>query len=121
MCLQLRSKVWVELEGKKVFGDGPWELLHLVDEKGSLRQAAQEMKMSYHQAWQIINMIETNPGLLLLRRKAGGPGGGGSALTEEGKLLVKEYHQFRYEANSKLEELFLLYVRSLREMTPGNQ
>ncbi len=111
MSYRLCSKVWIEIEGKKVFGDGPFDLLELVDRKGSIRQAAQEVEMSYHQAWEIINMVERNLGLTLIKRQTGGQAGGGSTLTENGKTLVCQYKSFREEANEKLEQLFQKHIK----------
>lgn len=106
MALSLNCKIWVENNGKKVFGDGPCEILQRVKHAGSLRMAAAEMNMSYSQAWKLIDDLESKLGFTLLYKKAGGHSGGGSVLTEEGEELVWRYVQFRLEALESLKVLF---------------
>ena len=105
MAYRLRSKIWLEDQGK-VFGDGPCDLLQLVDQLGSLRKAAAEMKMSYHQAWELIKMLENNLGFPLIERRVGGRHGGGSILTGKGKSLMLRYSDFRKKANQNLQRLY---------------
>lgn len=106
MSLQLKSKIWFEKENRKVFGDGPWDILKRIERTGSIRQAAAEINMSYSQAWRLIKMIEQNLGFPILRKKTGGAGGGHSTLTEEASALIAAYDAFRHEANRSLERLF---------------
>jgi molybdate transport system regulatory protein len=106
--LKLRSKIWLEGDGK-VFGDGPCDLLQRVERLGSLRQAAAEMKMSYAQAWELVKMLEDNLGTPLLEKKVGGPSGGGSVLTKEGRRFLQSYTKFRQEADEQLQALFKKY------------
>ena len=71
-------------KGERFFGDGPLRLLHLVEQTGSLRSAAQTMGMAYTKA-------------LHLLRHVGGRGGGGSVLTEEAKAFMAKYENYREE------------------------
>ncbi len=112
MPFKLRSKIWLEDQGK-VFGDGPCDLLQRVDRLGSLRKAAGEMKMSYHQAWNLIKMLEDNLGFALIERQVGGPRGGGSSLTGKGKILMLRYLEFRNKANENLQILYDQYFCDL--------
>jgi len=109
MKTKLRSKIWLESNGGKIFGDGPCELLEKIDRMGSLRKAATDMKMSYRQAWDLVKMLEENLGISLLERQAGGRAGGGSSLTGEGKKIMCRYKKFRQEATISMETLFNQY------------
>jgi molybdate transport system regulatory protein len=111
MILKLRYKIWIEKEGKKVFGDGPLDILHRVERAGSLRQAAEEINMSYSQAWNLIKDLEERLGFKLLERKIGGESGGGSQLTEPAKKLMMKFEIFRHKAQ---ESLNLLYKEIFR-------
>ncbi len=113
MTLRLRSKLWFEKDGKKVFGDGPWDILKRIERTGSLRQAAAEINMSYSQAWRLVKMLERNLGFPLLDKKAGGPGGGYSSLTPAASMFTKSYESFRMEAEDSLEDLFLKHFNGL--------
>lgn len=106
MSVDLKAKIWLESDGRKVFGDGPCDILQRVERTGSLRQTAAEINMSYSQAWKLINMIEENLGFPVLEKQVGGPGGGHSKLTEQAAQLTLAYEQFRQEAEANLEELF---------------
>src|SRR5665648_1205553 len=89
MILKLRYNFWLEKNEKKTFGDGPLDILHRVEKTGSLRQAAEEINMSYSQAWNLMKDLEKRLGFNLLKRKVGGERGGGSEITEEaGKVMT---------------------------------
>ena len=85
-------KVWLETERGYVFGEGPFEILRLVHETGTLSEAARLLGMSYRHAWGMIKRIERVIGEPLLKtRKGGRVGGGGAELTEDGIRLLREF------------------------------
>ena len=106
MILKLRYKLWIEKDGEKVFGDGPLDILQRVEMAGSLRQAAEEINMSYSQAWNLIKDLEKRLGFDLLWRKIGGEKGGGSEITEEARELMIKFKLFREEADQSLNSLY---------------
>jgi molybdate transport system regulatory protein len=106
MILKLRYKIWIEKDGEKVFGDGPLDILHRVERTGSLRQAAEEINMSYSQAWNLIKDLEERLGFKLLERKIGGKSGGGSQLTEQARDLMMKFEIFRDKAKESLNLLY---------------
>jgi molybdate transport system regulatory protein len=101
-----KIKVWFEQDGKLVLSDYRVRLLRLIDETGSLADAAQGMGLSYRRAWGKVKEIEHNLGIKLLESAAGGPGGGGSRLTPEAKRLVEQYDRFRDAADADLARDF---------------
>jgi len=106
MKLKLRYKIWIEKNGEKVFGDGPLDILSRVKRTGSLRQAAEEINMSYSLAWNLIKDLEERLGFNLLRRKVGGNKGGGSEITQEARELMIKFELFRGEADQSLNSLY---------------
>jgi molybdate transport system regulatory protein len=106
MILKLRYKIWLEKNGEKAFGDGPLDILHRVETTGSLRQAAEEINMSYSQAWNLIKDLEKRLGFDLLKRKVGGEKGGGSELTEEAKELMMKFEIFHQRTDQSLNSLY---------------
>ena len=104
--MKLNYKIWLEKEGEKVFGDGPLDILHRIERAGSLRQAAEEIKMSYSQAWNLIKDLEKRLGFKLLKRKVGGESGGGSQLTEQARDLMMKFEIFRDKAQESLNLLY---------------
>ena len=60
--MEPRAKVWVEKDGKLVLSDYRVRLLRLIDETGSLADAAKAMGLSYRRAWGKVKEIERNLG-----------------------------------------------------------
>ena len=91
--------------GEKFFGEGPAQLLHAVEESGSLRAAAMSMGMAYTKALKLLTHAEAVLGFPLTTRSVGGKDGGGSRLTPEGKEWLARYETYReacVQANRKL-------------------
>ncbi len=82
-------KIWIESEGKSVFGIGIFQLLMLVHQTGSLNKAAESLKMSYRAAWGKIRDYEDRLGISLLEQ--GRHGRTGARLTAEGEKIVEEF------------------------------
>jgi len=49
--MKIKYKIWIEENGKVIFGKGRDEILKLIEEKHSLNAAAKELGMSYRAAW----------------------------------------------------------------------
>ncbi len=109
--MKVAYKLWLENNGK-AFGEGPFQLLKMVEREGSLSRAAKAMGMSYQKAWSIIHRSEELLGFALLDRRIGGVAGGGSHLTETAKEFMKNYERFRREAEKKLNAIFEKYFSS---------
>jgi molybdate transport system regulatory protein len=87
----LRIRCWIDVNGAKFFGPGPAQLLTLIDECGSITEAAKQMKMSYKKAWDLVNNINRQAEKPFVTLKKGGEKGGGAALTTTGKKVISEY------------------------------
>ncbi len=104
--MEPRSKFWIEADGKLALSDYRVRLLRLIDETGSLSEAANAMQLSYRRAWGKLREIEQNLGVKLVETSIGGAGGGGSRLTADGKRLVEQYDRFRKAAEQDLARSF---------------
>lgn len=107
--MKLNYKLWLEEDDDRLFGDGPADILRLVDKLGSLSKAAAEINMSYSQAWQLIDKLENKLGFKLLEKQVGGTEGGGSTLTKKGRLLMDTFLSFRTEARREMSKLETKY------------
>jgi molybdate transport system regulatory protein len=105
LLMKMVYKVWLDSDGK-AFGDGPYQLLRLVDKVGSLHKAAGEMKMSYRKAWLMLNSMENKLGFPLLTRHVGGVSGGGSELTEKAREFLNRYEAFHLEVETTLKDIY---------------
>jgi len=101
-----RVKLWVEKDGKLALSVYRVRLLRLIDETGSLAEAAEGMGLSYRRAWGKLREIESNLGLKLVASEAGGAGGGGSRLTEDGRRLVEIFERFQAATERDLAQAF---------------
>jgi molybdate transport system regulatory protein len=92
---ELNGRIWLEVGGVKMLGHGRVELLERIEASGSIRQAALQMKMSYKQAWALINHINSyfeNP---IVVSQRGGKGGGKAEVTEDGLKLIAKFHKLQ--------------------------
>lgn len=89
--MEIKSKLWIEVEGEPVFGRGRRFLLKAIDKYGSINQAAREINISYRKAWSYIKAMEERLGIKLVERQAGGRNGGGAVLTKEAREFLKKY------------------------------
>ena len=74
--LQVRSKIWLEMGGEPVFGQGREDLLRLIRKTNSINAAAKAMGISYRKAWTYIDAMEKRLGFPLVIRQRGGPAEG---------------------------------------------
>jgi molybdate transport system regulatory protein len=91
MNIKIKSKFWMEVDGRPVFGRGRRHLLEAIDKYGSINQAAKEIKISYRTAWSYLNTMEARLGMKLIDRQTGGKNGGGTVLTENARRMLKQY------------------------------
>ncbi|MDI6727667.1 MAG: LysR family transcriptional regulator [Thermodesulfovibrionales bacterium] len=89
--MEIKSKLWIEVDGEPVFGRGRRFLLHAIDRYGSINQAAKEINISYRRAWSYIKAMEERLGIKLVERQAGGKNGGGANLTDDARKFLKQY------------------------------
>ncbi|OPL07820.1 MAG: hypothetical protein AVO33_03520 [delta proteobacterium ML8_F1] len=99
-------KVWIQDEGKKIFGRGPRDLLLKIESLGSINSAAKAMDMSYSKAIKLVATTEKAMGITLLERSIGGTEGGGSKLTPQGKELVEKFTRFEEASREAVERIY---------------
>ena len=101
---RVNGSLWVEGNGTRFFGPGPVELLQLIEETGSINQAAKKMGMSYKKAWEMVNRLNEIVGSSLVVTATGGEKGGGSSISEEAKQLIEWYVSLRERFRKFMEE-----------------
>jgi molybdate transport system regulatory protein len=89
--LQVRSKIWLEIDGEPVLGHGRDKLLRLIQQQGSINAAAKAMGIPYRKAWTYIDTMEKRLGFAMVNRLKGGAGGGESSLTREAEALLEKF------------------------------
>jgi len=90
---KINGKIWIENETERVLGIGRIELLERVHASGSIRQAALQMKMSYKQAWDMVNHMNDCFSSAVVVSQRGGKGGGKAMVTDHGLKVIELFQQ----------------------------
>jgi molybdate transport system regulatory protein len=89
-------RLWMEDQKEEVMLDQTDALLlRRINETHSLTEAAREAGISYRNGWDRVKSMEEKLRVHLVQTKVGGKAGGGAALTEDGRLLLKEFRKTR--------------------------
>ncbi len=112
--------VRIKLGSDAVFGPGKAELLESIDRLGSLSAAARAMRMSYRQAWMLLDTMNQAFRGPLVETSQGGLGGGGAALTRLGKRILVCYRTLQQKAvESTHDDLAALLRLRATGLQPG--
>lgn len=90
--------VRLDFGGMRSIGPGKVRLLELIDETGSISAAGRALKMSYRQAWLLVDELNAMFREPVVEAQTGGGGGGGTALTRTGSGLVRAYRNIEKRA-----------------------
>jgi molybdate transport system regulatory protein len=90
-----KLKLWVVFDGRVKFGDGRAQLLELIDELGSIKKAVAQTGMSYRAAWGYLRELEDAAKFKFLERRPGAGPRSGARLTQDAKVFLCRYWQFR--------------------------
>jgi len=104
MNYKIRSKIWIEVNGEIMLGEGRVRLLKAIKETGSLSKAAKKLKMSYKKAWGLIDTVNSIANKPVVIKNIGGKSGGGTILTEYGESLIKTFDKINESCWKHLEK-----------------
>lgn len=107
--LNVDGRIWISTPEGKLVGKGRIELMEKIKKFGSIRQAAVAMEMSYRQAWQIVDDMNTKAKSPLVISHRGGKGGGSAIVTEKGEELIALFNSF----NKRFQKLLSQEVDKL--------
>ena len=104
--MAVRTKVWLEKDGKPLFGSGKAGLFRAIVKEGSISKASKRVNISFRRAWSHLDNAERNFGIPLLEKHKGGKGGGSSILTAEAGELVEKFELLSEEVAEFAKERF---------------
>ena len=104
--MKAKLKVWVMFGDTVKFGQGRAALLRLIDELGSIKQAVEQFKMSYRNAWGYLRELERAAGFRLLERQLGGGRQAGTRLTPQGRDFLDRYDRFERNLERSVARCF---------------
>lgn len=102
--IRIRNKVWLEVDGQPLLGDGRASLLQMIATTGSINAACHKLGISYRKAWAQLQEMEQLAPFPILERSKGGKGGGGAELTGETLALLTKFAQLRNLVNEKMTD-----------------
>lgn len=91
MKVNANFKLWLEVDGRPIIGDGRAELLEEINRCGSLSKAAKNLGISYRHAHDLVDNLNDRCGVPIIVTSIGGSDGGGMRVTEYGMKLVNEF------------------------------
>jgi len=104
--MEHKLRVWVVFGKRLKLGGGRAHLLRSIDTRGSLRQAAAELGMSYRNAWGYLQELERAAGFKFVERAPGGGPRSGMRLTVAGREFLACYQKFRRGIEEAAERHF---------------
>jgi molybdate transport system regulatory protein len=106
----LKSKLWLEYEGRPVIGDGRMQMLRSIHRNGSMKLAARDTGISYRRMRGAIHEMEQIIGYPLVSIQRGGGCGGGANLTPAAHKLMEAFEKisdgFQRKADACFQETF---------------
>jgi molybdate transport system regulatory protein len=113
----IRSKLWLEIEGHPVIGEGRLAMLEAIHRHRSMIEASRETGISYRRMRGAIRDMEQVIGCALVATYRGGAAGGRSELTPAALALLKSFKAltagFRNEADVRFHKYFDTFARRL--------
>ena len=112
-----RGRIWIDGKEGTFLGYGRIVLLERIREHGSITKAAKSMEMSYRNAWELVDSMNTQASRPLVEAATGGSGGGGAILTDEGEKAIKLFWEFHEDFQNFLmhEEQKLMLSKSTQQ------
>ena len=99
----LRGRFWIASPEGTFLGTGRVLLLEKIQEHGSISAAARTMKMSYRQAWQLVQSMNQHSNSPLVSSLTGGKGGGGASVTKTGEQAIQLFREVEQDMKNYME------------------
>jgi len=100
--MDIKFKIWLEKDGRVLFGHGREELLRAIEACDSLSGAAKKLNMSYRAAWGRLKASEDRLGIQLVTRSRGK----NMLLTPEAKNLLEQFDLLEKETAEIMEAAY---------------
>jgi molybdate transport system regulatory protein len=98
--MEIKYKIWIEENGKVIFGRGRDNILKSIEEQHSLNAAAKELGMSYRAAWGRLKASEERMDRKLVET---GTKEKSLHLTAQARAMIKRFEQLEKEVEKILQ------------------
>jgi molybdate transport system regulatory protein len=106
----IRCKLWLEVDGHPLMGEGRVSMLQAIHQHGSIIEASRKTGIAYRKIRGAIRDIEKTLGRSMVRSFRGGKDQGGADLTQEALALIESYSRLAIslqdELDRRLQDLF---------------
>ena len=104
--MEIKYKIWIEKNGKVVFGKGRDEILKAIDEQRSLNAAAKKLEMSYRAAWGRLKASEERMGMKLVEI---GDKDKSMQLTPQARAIIDRFEKLEKDVEKLLHTLIRIF------------
>lgn len=111
----------IDFDDGRYVGHGRIELMELIEEHGSIAQAAKAMGMSYKRAWYLADSINETFGQPLIERRHGGSGGGSAQLSDFGRKVVRAYREMEKKSLKAFSKPLKIMESGLRSSSKATK
>ncbi len=110
--MEIKYKIWIEHNGKVIFGKGRDEILKSIEERHSLNAAAKELGMSYRAAWGRLKASEERMDKKLVstsdKEKS-------LQLTDQARIIIERFEKLEKEVEKTLRQAEQDFEEILKE------
>jgi len=99
--MEIRYKIWIEKDGRVLFGRGRDDILTAIREMHSLNAAAKKLEMSYRAAWGRLKASEERMGMKLVEVDGTEKG---MHLTTQAMALIERFEKLERDVKDLLAE-----------------
>jgi molybdate transport system regulatory protein len=99
--MDVKYKVWIEKDGKVVFGKGRDDILMAIEEGHSLNAAAKKLEMSYRAAWGRLKASQDRLGIKLVEIDTDNKG---MQLTARARAIISRFEKLEQDVETLLSE-----------------
>jgi len=110
--MEIKYKIWIEENGKVIFGKGRDEILKSIEGRHSLNAAAKELGMSYRAAWGRLKASEERMDKKLVstsdKEKS-------LQLTDQARIIIERFEKLEKEVEKTLRQAEQDFEEILKE------
>ena len=110
--MEIKYKIWIEKDGKVLFGRGRDNILQAIDRQQSLNAAAKKLEMSYRAAWGRLKASEERMGMKLVESN---PKEKSMQLTPYARTMIERFEKLEQDVEALLKEANTDFQKLLRE------
>ena len=99
--MEIKYKIWIEKDGKVLFGKGRDDILTAIQDMRSLNAAAKKLEMSYRAAWGRLKASEERMGIKLVEVDSQEKG---MHLTAQARALIERFEKLEEDVAALLAE-----------------